>query len=259
MGAIKANIEAQLPGVFVYSVEIGNTTNEDIFHSFISNVDDQVAFVCETLANIPEMQGTSINAVGFSQGSQFLRAYVERCNNPPVHNLITWGGQHMGVSDFPNCADTNLTACQLAADLLDEGAYAPFVRSHVVQAQYFKDPMNINKYLEYNQFLADINNERSSKNATYKANLISLNAFLMVMFENDTIVVPRASEHFGQFVPGSITETQTMFETDLFIEDYIGLKELWDDGRIAFAQVPGEHMQFTLDTFNQVCLSYLAN
>lgn len=36
------------------------------------------------------------NAVGFSQGGQFLRAYVERYNDPPVHNLVTFGGQHMG-------------------------------------------------------------------------------------------------------------------------------------------------------------------
>ncbi len=59
------------------------------------------------LASDPNLKD-GFNAVGFSQGGQFLRAYVERCNNPPVHNLITFGGQHMGMSGaqsgyFPCC------------------------------------------------------------------------------------------------------------------------------------------------------------
>ncbi len=43
------------------------------------------------------------DGIGFSQGGQFLRAYVERCNEPRMRNLITVGAQHQGVYDFPHC------------------------------------------------------------------------------------------------------------------------------------------------------------
>jgi palmitoyl-protein thioesterase len=91
----------------------------------------------------PKLQN-GFNAVGFSQGSQFLRAYVERCNDPPVYNLITMGGQHMGsqrfhyililkgVADVPNCLTVNETICRLVQDLLAFGAYTGFVQDHVV-------------------------------------------------------------------------------------------------------------------------------
>jgi hypothetical protein len=43
--------------------------------------------VCNKLAADPNLKG-GFNAIGFSQGGQFLRAYTQRCNNPPVHNIL---------------------------------------------------------------------------------------------------------------------------------------------------------------------------
>lgn len=63
------------------------------------------------------------NAVGFSQGGQFMRAYVERCNDPPVYNLITMGGQHQGVADIPSCTSVNTSICNFIEEILDYGAY----------------------------------------------------------------------------------------------------------------------------------------
>ena len=36
------------------------------------------------------------NALGFSQGGQFLRAVAQRCPQG-MKNLVTFGGQHQGV------------------------------------------------------------------------------------------------------------------------------------------------------------------
>jgi hypothetical protein len=38
-----------------------------------------------------------------SQGGQFLRAVAQRCPQPQMRNLITFGAQHQGVFGFPNC------------------------------------------------------------------------------------------------------------------------------------------------------------
>ena len=40
---------------------------------------------------------------GSVQGGQFLRAVAQRCPQPQMRNLITFGAQHQGVFGFPNC------------------------------------------------------------------------------------------------------------------------------------------------------------
>jgi Palmitoyl protein thioesterase len=30
-----------------------------------------------------------------------IRGFIERCNHPPVRNLITWGAQHNGIGILP--------------------------------------------------------------------------------------------------------------------------------------------------------------
>ena len=62
-------------------------------------------------------------------------------------------------------------------------------RAHKLFCSY-----NEAEYIEKSVFLADINQERFV-NETYKANMLSLNKFVMVKFLEDTIVQPRESEH----------------------------------------------------------------
>ena len=106
----------------------------------------QVAAVCDHIASIPQLS-QGYNAVGFSQGSQFLRAVLERCQHndgmPKMHKLITLGGQHQGIMNGPACSgpsfnQTPSTACKAVQRILGFGAYLPWIRSHIIQAQYFK-------------------------------------------------------------------------------------------------------------------------
>ena len=195
MGKLKQAIEQEIPGVFVYSIRIGADDAADREAGFVGRVDEQVKGVCDVLARVPELKG-GFHAVGFSQGGQFLRAYVQRCNAPPVKTLVTMGGQHMGVSNLPGCLGAGLT-CRTVRALLELGAYNPAVQSRVVQAQYFRDVAQYDTYLKRSDFLADINNERLAKNATYKENLLSLDRLVLYMFEKDTTVVPRISSWFS--------------------------------------------------------------
>eukprot|EP00300_Choanocystis_sp_HF-7_P023859 c25246_g1_i1.p1 GENE.c25246_g1_i1~~c25246_g1_i1.p1 ORF type:complete len:305 (-),score=56.41 c25246_g1_i1:24-938(-) len=257
MGAIKAEIQSQLPGTYVVSVMIGSNPDEDTVAGFLGNMNEQVATICEQLMNDPNITSApaGINLVGFSQGGQLLRGLLQRCTGLDVASLITWGGQHTGVSDFPGCEfpGNASTICNIALGLFNEGVYAPYVRSHLIQAQYAVTPLDYAKFLEYNEYLVDINNLGPTPNATYKARIESLEHLVLIQFENDTIVVPRASEWFGQFVNGSLTEIESMFETQLYQQDLIGLRELYESNRLSFFATPGEHMQFTLDTFNTLC------
>lgn len=78
-------------------------------------------------------------------GGQFMRAVVERCQHtgPKVHTLVTLGGQHQGVMNVPSCWNPsfNMTPsmmCNIAQRFLGWGATLPFIRTRLVQAQYFK-------------------------------------------------------------------------------------------------------------------------
>ena len=128
-------------GVFVHSVATGDGEYHDIWSSFMGSVNDQVAAACSRLRDLPQLKG-GFNAVGFSQGGQFLRAVVQRCGHelPPIKTLVTVGGQHQGVMNTPGCAQAAgegwaAKACGVMQSLLGRGAYSPWVRDHVVQAQ----------------------------------------------------------------------------------------------------------------------------
>jgi len=258
MGAIQSAIESVIPGVYVYSIMIGSNIVEDEFCGFIGSVNNQIQEVCDTLKNVPNLRD-GFNAVGFSQGGQFLRAYVERCNDPPIYNLVTMGGQHCGVADIPDCTSVNETICQIIEEVLALGIYNPVAQEVVVQAQYFHDPMEPDEYLQYNKFLADINNDVVI-NSAYKQNLVKLNNLVLVQFADDTVVVPKVSSWFGFYKDNDLNRILPYNETELYIEDRIGLKTLDQFGKLKFDSTPGNHMHFTLDWFKaHVTIPYLMN
>jgi len=248
MGSIKRFIEKQLPGVYVLSLEIGNNIVEDEANGFLMNVNDQIIEAHSKIANDTQL-AQGFNAIGFSQGGQFLRAYVQRYNDPPVYNLISVGGQHQGVFGFPRCPGANETLCEIVRKLLNLGAYDSLVQDHVVQAEYWQDPLNEDEYLEYSVFLADINNNHATKNETYKENLLTLQNFVMVQFLNDTMVQPKESEWFGFYNAGQDKSVYTLQESQLYQEDWLGLQEMDTQGKLTFLATIGDHLQFTEEWF----------
>jgi len=212
------------------------------------NVNDQIVYAHQNISSLPELSG-GFNAIGFSQGGQFLRAYVQRFNDPPVNNLISVGGQHQGVFGFPNCPGDNETLCEITRKLLNLGAYEPFVQDHLVQAEYWQDPLNEAEYVNKSVFLADINNEHTVKNETYKENLMSLNLFVMVMFTEDTEVQPKESEWFEFYTPGQDKLITPLNETSIYTEDWIGLQEMTAQNQLVYLSCVGNHLQFTEDWF----------
>jgi len=76
------------------------------------------------------------------------------------------------------------------------GAFSPLIHRRIVQAQYYKPFDKMDEYLAMNTFLTDINNEIEPYNQLYKNNLANLERFVMYIFENDTMVVPKESGVF---------------------------------------------------------------
>ena len=92
-------VEEKIPEIYILSW-IGKMLIEDVVNSFFLNLSSQVTTIRQILAKDPRFQ-PGYNAMGFSQGGQFLRAVVQRCPSPPMSNLVSVGGQHQGVFRLP--------------------------------------------------------------------------------------------------------------------------------------------------------------
>lgn len=66
MGSIKRLIERELPGIYVYSVMVGNNIVEDEIAGFLGDVNDQIAQIAGKFNDDTNLS-RGFNAVGFSQ------------------------------------------------------------------------------------------------------------------------------------------------------------------------------------------------
>lgn len=255
MGAIKKMIEGEIPGIYVQSLMIGKNIFEDTENGFFKDVNEQVDMVCAKLGQDPKLQG-GYNAMGFSQGAQFLRAVAQRCPSPPMKTLISVGGQHQGVYGLPRCPGESSKFCDMIRHALNTGAYSDYIQKHLVQAQYWHDPLNDDLYHKHSLFLADINQERVV-NETYKKNLQQLEKFVLVKFLNDSVVDPVETEWFGFLKSGQAKEIETLQQSLLYTEDRLGLAAMDQEGKLVFLKTEGDHLQFSREWFNENLLPFL--
>lgn len=118
------------------------------------------------------------------------------------------------------------------------------MQGRFVPAQYYRDPEDLERYLLYSNFLADVNNEREGKNATYKVNLGRLERFAMYVFEEDETVVPKESGWFSE-LNGTSGEVTGLRDRRMYVEDWLGLRALDEEGRLEFREAPGKHMELS--------------
>ena len=247
VGELAAKIHT---GTQVHYIRVSDDGSDDQRATFFGNITQQSEEICSSLAankNLTDPVSGIVraDALGFSQGGQFLRGLVERCEALSVRSLVTFGSQHNGIAQFQRCGTWDLL-CKGAVALVGSNAWTDYVQSHVVPAEYYRE---VNKttglptegYLEHSHFLADINNEREEKKGVYKERLAKLEKFVMVVFEDDKTVVPKESGWFAEVneTSGVVTELR---EREIYKEDWIGLKKLDEKGGLVFESVEGEHM-----------------
>lgn len=241
--------DAVHPGTLVHIVAQGEDPNADQRATFFGDVNAQIDKLCADIAAHPIIRtAPAVDALGFSQGGQFLRGWVERCPSaPPVRSLVTFGSQHNGITEFQDCEATNFL-CRGAMALLRWNVWSAYVQSNLVPAQYYRPLEAYEEYLENSNFLADINNEREEKSLEYKKQLAAVKHFVMYMFEEDTTVIPKESAWFSE-VNG--TEVTPLRSRKIYNEDWIGLKELDRKGGLVFRTAPGQHMQLAETLLNE--------
>ncbi|KAI4649237.1 hypothetical protein J4E93_003552 [Alternaria ventricosa] len=251
------------PDTYVYYIRLDEDAGSDRTATFLGNVTEQIAQVCDDIAEHAVLSKASgLNALGFSQGGQFLRGMIERCGDRiKVKNLVTFGSQHNGIAKYQLCKDGDWL-CKGYIGLLKSNTWGAWVQGHLVPAQYFKatnettgEPTE--EYLESSNFIADINNERVLKNVTYAKNLAALDNFVMYVFEDDTTVIPKESGWFA-YTNTTSNEVTDLRDRDIYKEDWIGLKKLDDKGGLHFKTTKGGHMDLGDKVLKDVFKTYFA-
>jgi len=214
-------IRSTYPGMYVVSIEIGNGRED----SYLMPLNDQVESFCRTVESDPNLR-QGFNMLGYSQGSIIVRGALERCSLP-VFNLITLSGIHQGVFGVPYL--------QFLPEpfrvLVTKYAYESPVQHALSIPNYWRDPTQLPKYIADCLFLPDINNEDDSPEQLYRDNMIKLNSFVMTYSEIDEIIAPKQSGLFLGYLPNSL-ETETRNNSRQFTEDLIGMKTLWEQGKL---------------------------
>ncbi|SMQ54755.1 unnamed protein product [Zymoseptoria tritici ST99CH_1A5] len=239
------------PQTYTYYIRIDDDSGEDRKATFFGNLTAQVEKVCGDIQADPKLldptTGTiRVDALGFSQGGQFLRGLVQTCEGLSVRSLVTFGSQHNGIAELKACGTWDLL-CKGALALARGNIWSAYVQSHVIPAQYFRSVndttgLGSEEYLSSSGWLARMNNELEVKNSTYKQRISELENFVMFIFEEDTTVIPKESGWFAEVngTDGKVTELR---ERRMFKEDWLGLRELDEKGGLVFETTEGEHMQ----------------
>ena len=189
-----------------------------------------------------------VDALGFSQGGQFLRGLVQRCDGLSVRSLVTFGSQHNGIAEFQQCGTFDFL-CKGATGLIKGNAWTEYVQGKVVPAQYYRTVNETTgkpteEYLAHSNFLADINNERREKNGTYAEKIAGLEKFVMFVFREDVTVVPKETGWFAE-VNATSGEVTPLREMALYKEDWLGLRRLDEKGGLVFKNTTGKHMELS--------------
>jgi len=240
-------IESDYPGIYIHNVEIGNGRTD----SLTWDMNIQVEYFAKAVQSDPKLKN-GFNLIGHSQGGILARAFIERYNNPPVYNYISWAGPHGGQYGVPAfnayCPDE---LCPWLNDifdqLLEDWVSNIWLQDFVSFATYWKDPFAYDAYLQFSHLLSDINNEKPQKNSTYRKNIMSLNYMLLIYSTVDNIVIPMTAPLFEHFRIGQDVEVVSFRNTDQYKQDFLGLKTLDKAGKIELQGIPCGHQDIPRD------------
>ncbi|KAJ3309697.1 hypothetical protein HDV04_005814 [Boothiomyces sp. JEL0838] len=216
------------------------------------DLNEKIEYVCQELSAIPELKN-GFNGIGFSQGGLFLRGLVQKCDSIKMVNLMTFGSPHAGVADIPNCEEESAN-CSLMRSIVKTGVYWSWIQSSVVQAQYYKDWKNLDKYLESNIFLPDLNQELEDINPDYTSKMKSLKRLVLIKFEQDHMIVPKETAWFGFYdEKGQVVDLKNQ---EWYKSNKLGLKDMDSQGKLYFVSLPGEHMKFDIQDLKALIEEY---
>jgi palmitoyl-protein thioesterase len=207
--------------VQVVNLEIGNGEEDSI----TMPMEQQLELLCNVI-NGTEMLSEGFDFIGMSQGGLLARGYVEKCNDPPVRNLITMVSPHGGVFlDFP-----------------PSGMYIKKIQESLSFSNYWRDPDNLLGYGLFCSYLPTINNERfTDESSMHLINMLGLKTFQMIWSPVDGVLSPPESAKFSFLDKDK--KVVPLNQTELYQNDYLGLRYMDEMGRLKINETTCTHVQ----------------
>ena len=204
----------------VFNIEIGDGFKTSIY----SPLTNQLVELCSTIYENEELKH-GFNFIGMSQGGLLARGYAEQCNKYQVVNLITLVSPHGGVIyDF------------------NWYAYSSFLQNHLSIAGYWRNPTELDKYLDKCSYLPVINNEKNtSVSDIQKTNIKSLKNFITIWSKNDELIDPPESGKFSFY--DEEYNVIDIEDTILYKDDLLGIKYLAENNRFHIHETNCTHAQ----------------
>ena len=215
----------------IFNIEIGNGKKTSLFTPMNNQLDE----LCETIYTIPDLK-YGFHFIGMSQGGLLARGYVEKCNKIPVLNLITMVSPHGGV--IQNIKFINM--------------YNILVQNSLSFSNYWRDPTNLDTYLDKCSYLPLLNNEKNHENFNkQKENIKNLTNFIMIWSPFDEILNPPESAKFSLY--DKDYNIIPLDKTILYNDDSLGLKTLNDNNKLHIYKTNCTHTEHR----NPICFPQL--
>jgi len=234
-------------GVHVECIEVGN----GFWDSMMKPIDEQVELACESINSNPNFQD-KFNVLGISQGTLIGRYIVEKCQmKGRVVRYLSFDGPQQGVGFVPkvDCG----TFCDWVANLTLPLAIK--FKDTIAPMGYLKYRYDRSYYEENDVFLKMLNNDYEVKDQEIIDRFTSLEKVKLIKGKKDTVIVPRESSWF-EFYDYDGKTIIPLEESDFYINDYIGLRKLMEEGKVSFVEFDQEHVLYNTKEYRSEILSF---
>lgn len=235
-------LKRDFPEMYVKVLEVGDGVKDSIFYNF----DDYVDEVASEIMSDPELKD-GFTFIGHSQGGVVARSYIERYNNPPALQFVSLSSPQGGYYCAPDDCMIDLGEYTYMVDyFVSELFYTDRFQDIIMPAAYWKDPTLLDLYKKECRVLPYINNEIELEKK-YKENFMSVKRLLIVGSSNDEFIIPYRSAFFEFYKDGSITEITPLEESVFWKEDQIGLRALYEEGKVEFVDSYLHHTDYSFN------------
>ena len=232
-------------GVHVECIEVGN----GFWDSMMKPIDQQVELACESIKSNPNFQD-KFSILGISQGTLIGRYIIEKCDiKGQVMRYMSFDGPQMGVGFIPkiNCG----TFCDWIVNLTVPMAYK--FKDTIAPMEYLKYKYDRSYYDEHDVFLKMLNNDYEKyedRDQEIYRRFTSLEKVKLIKSREDSVIVPRESSWFEFFDKDGKTIIP-LVESDFYIQDYIGLRKLIEEGKVTFTEFAEEHVLYHIKEYQE--------